>query len=358
MEINMRKIKLSLFIAMLGLLLASCSRDITEPMMSADPTKPTVADLSLSVDFIKDNADKPIAFSWSAADFGYAASITYTLQVSPTSTFSDNAVNLLSTQNLTANSTVRQIDNTMLGWGLTAGTEATLYYRVAASVTDNIVVYSEVKSKKLTPFKFQLDPDQYTIAYVPGSYQGWSPGADNGRLYSYNADSKYEGIIRFDDGTSATTQFKITVNPNWNGPNYGGTLTKSGNNYSGTLDPNGGNFEVTPACYQVTVNVNALTISMTKTDDWGIIGSAVPPYDWSSDVNLFYDGKYQVWTITADFKAGEFKFRANNDWGLNYGDTGADGTLNAGGDNIKLDADGNYTITFDAVNLTYTVKKN
>ena len=31
---------------------------------------------------------------------------------------------------------------------------------------------------------------------------------------------------------------------------------------------------------------------------------------------------------------GEIKFRANNDWGLNYGDSGADGIIDQDGDNI------------------------
>ena len=349
---------IALFVAMLGLLLVSCSRDITEPVVSSNPVKPAASDLSLTVDFTKANADSPISFTWSAADFGFASSITYTLQLSSKADFSANVQNLFSTQKLTGTSSVRQIDNVFLSWGLAAGTETTLYYRVAASISTDIVVYSDAKSKKLTPFKFQLDPDQYTVAYVPGAYQGWSPGAANGRIYSYNADSKFQGIIRVKDGTNANTEFKITVNPNWNGPNYGGTLTQTGNNYAGTLDPSGSNFSVKSAVYAFDVDINALTIKLTKTDDWGIIGSSVPPYDWSKDVKMFYDGKYQVWTITADFKAGEFKFRANDAWDLNYGD-GGNGTLSSSNaPNFKLSADGNYTISFDPVALTYTIKKN
>lgn len=102
-----------------------------------------------------------------------------------------------------------------------------------------------------------------------------------------------------------------------------------------------------------------MTISLTKTDDWGIIGSSIPPYDWSADVNMNYNGQRQMWEITGDFKAGDFKFRANDDWTLNYGDDGnKNGGLKAGGDNIALAADGNYTIRFDPVKLTYTIIKN
>ena len=46
---------------------------------------------------------------------------------------------------------------------------------------------------------------------------------------------------------------------------------------------------------------------------------------------------------------GEFKFRDGNDWTLNYGDTGGNGSLEPGGDNIASTA-GVYTITLDFSN--------
>ncbi len=49
---------------------------------------------------------------------------------------------------------------------------------------------------------------------------------------------------------------------------------------------------------------------------------------------------------------GEIKFRLNNDWETNYGDNGADGTLESGGSNIPVTA-GNYKIVVDFVNFTY-----
>ena len=73
---------------------------------------------------------------------------------------------------------------------------------------------------------------------------------------------------------------------------------------------------------------------------------------------MFYNGQRKVWEIILDLNVGAFKFRANDAWDLNYGDTGADGTLEAGGDNIAVTAAGNYTIRFDPVKLTYTMKKN
>ncbi|GJQ20062.1 MAG: hypothetical protein HBSIN02_04170 [Bacteroidia bacterium] len=345
-----------LLVTVIGLLLASCERDITEPVISSNPTKPAAAVVALPDSFNVNYADSVVTFSWSAADFGFPASVTYTVQMSDTANFSRNVADLITTQKLSGTKTVGDINTLILSWNYAIGTPVTVYYRIAASVSSSIAaVYSDAGSQVLTPYDAVIN---YPMIYVPGSYQGWSPGAVNGRLFSYGFDSQYQGIVRLVDGSNPTTAFKITVNPNWNGPNYGGTLTPSGNNYSGILDPSGPDYVVNAGTYAFTVNVNALTIALTKTDDWGIIGSAVPPYDWSVDVDMFYNGQRKMWEITADFNAGEFKFRANDDWSLNYGDNGADGTLDAGGANITLATAGNYTIRFDPVKLTYTVQKN
>lgn len=351
----MKNIKLIVFLATLGLAFVSCERDITEPVMSSNPSKSTLADLSLTVAFTVNNADSLMTFSWSAADFGFASSTTYALQLSPKSDFSSNVATLFTTQKLKGTAKVGDINTLMLSWNYAIGTPVTVYYRIAASVSTSLAaVYSDVKSKSLTPYDAVIN---YPMVYVPGAYQGWSPGADNGRLYSYGFNAQYSGIVRLKDGANAMVEFKITNAPDWSHTNWGGTLTKSGNNYSGTLDPSGNNFQVTAGTYAIAVNVTALTIALTKTDDWGIIGSATVN-GWNSDMDMFYNGQRKMWEITANFTVGEFKFRANDDWSLNYGDNGADGSLEAGGANIALSSAGNYTIRFDPVKLTYTVKKN
>lgn len=352
----MKNLTLTIVLAALGLLFASCESDISETVITSTPVKPTVADLSLTGQFTVNDAESLVTFSWSAADFGFSSSTTYVLQLSSQSDFSSNVGALFTTQKLGGTAKVGDVNTLILSWNFSIGTPVTVYYRVTASVSSSLaVVYSNVKSTSLTPYDAVIN---YPMIYLPGSYQGWSPGAENGRLYSYGFNSQYQGTVRLNDGTNATTEFKITLAPNWNGPNYGGTLTQSGNNYSGILDPAGNNYNVNAACYTFVVDANALTLSLTKTDDWGMIGSAVPPYDWSKDVDMFYNGQRKLWEITADFNSGEFKFRANDDWSLNYGDNGADGSLEAGGANVVLSSAGNYTIRFDPVKLTYTVKKN
>jgi len=54
---------------------------------------------------------------------------------------------------------------------------------------------------------------------------------------------------------------------------------------------------------------------------------------------------------------GEIKFRRDNDWGFNYGDDGANGTIENGGSNIKVEA-GLYKITLNLSAGTYKLEKD
>jgi hypothetical protein len=58
---------------------------------------------------------------------------------------------------------------------------------------------------------------------------------------------------------------------------------------------------------------------------------------------------------------GEFKFRANSDWGINFGDNNGDFKPEYDGSNLNITAAGNYTISLDLSsggNYAYTLKKN
>jgi hypothetical protein len=93
-------------------------------------------------------------------------------------------------------------------------------------------------------------------------------------------------------------------------------------------------------------------------DDWGIIGSATPG-GWDNDTDLAYDLATKKYSYNGALKAGEYKFRKDNKWDVNYGDKTGDLTLDTENDNnIKIATDGNYLITIDFKTLKYTVVKN
>jgi len=188
----------------------------------------------------------------------------------------------------------------------------------------------------------------YPVIYVPGGYQSgsgyggdWSPDVAP-MLGSVNSDNNYEGYVYF----AAAAEFKFTAGPNWD-------LNWGDDGADGVLDQNGANLSVSePGYYKMNVNTSDLTYTITKTD-WGIIGSATADA-WNSDQNMEFDATSKTWVAEIDLAAGEMKFRANDDWGINYGDNGADGTLEQDGANIAIAEAGSYKITMSLENPDYT----
>jgi len=166
----------------------------------------------------------------------------------------------------------------------------------------------------------------YALLYVPGDYQGWNP-AIAPSLASVNNDGSYEGYVNIPTG--GTYQFKLTSEPDWNGTNYGdggsGTLSTAGN--AGNLTVAAGGY------YKINANTTTNTWSASATT-WSLIGSFAAS-GWTNDVDMTFNSSSNSWTGTITTVAGDqFKFRANHDWLLNYGESGGQGSLVVNGDNL------------------------
>lgn len=184
------------------------------------------------------------------------------------------------------------------------------------------------------------------VATVWGAIGDATPGGwgDETPLTYNPALAAWTGAIHL-----AALEFKFRANHNWD-YNYGSTAKNS------TLDAGGSNIKVDlEADYAFTLDLshpNAYTYSANR---WGIIGSATAD-GWNSDQNMTWNPTTKVFTATINLVAGEFKFRANDDWAVNYG--GALTALTPGGDNIPVAAAGNYTITLDPWARVATITKN
>lgn len=106
----------------------------------------------------------------------------------------------------------------------------------------------------------------------------------------------------------------------------------------------------------VSLNASGYESVLDLSSPWGIVGSATPN-EWNGpDVPFYKTSQNNVFVAYTTLKEGEIKFRKNNDWAENLGDTGADGSLEAGGDNIKVTA-GTYKITMNLTTNSYNVEK-
>lgn len=171
----------------------------------------------------------------------------------------------------------------------------------------------------------------YELLNVPGGYQGWNETDDATALAKKGDANVYEGFLYF----AEATEFKFALGDWANSYGAGGT--------PGTLDPAGGNIMApNPGFYRITANLDALTYTIELVQ-FGLIGSSTPG-GWDNDTDMTYDVESGAWTLSVSLTAGEIKFRANDDWALNYGDDGADGLLEANGGNIAVARDGTYEI--------------
>lgn len=291
----------------------------------------------------EDQANNPLTVTWTAAEYGFRAATTYTVEVDRAGNNFANAVVLGSSTGLQLNTTVSKLNTALFTTlGLQGEVAWDIEMRLVAKVSPEVdLVYSQPISMKVTPYTVVII---YPKLFVPGSYQGWNPADEKTVIYSAKSDGKFEGYIYFAD---PNTEYKYNDGTNWYGDD----------NADGTLESAGGasNIKVAdPGMYRLNVNFNALTHTNAKIS-WGIIGDATPT-GWNSDTDMIYDAVENKLTITMDLIVGKIKFRANDDWPVNLGDDDANGSLEYGGADIAVTEAGNYTIDLILSGAIYTYK--
>ena len=356
----MKKVTI-IIMAILGIMyFQSCEKDKEGPFLSDSPDGPVLSSAlaGTSQVLLEDNEDDILGeFTWEPADYGFPAAATYFFQLDFAGNDFAGAMNLLNTNGLRASFTVGTINGTLMAMGATPEEPVDMEARIMAVLhTDIDTLYSNVISFTVTPFEKVII---YPRLFVPGDHNGWNAGDSSSVIWSANFNDRYEGYI---NTTGSPSGFKLLKVPAWEEDNTIGDPDGSGT--SGTLQIGswgGNNIVINTAAglHRIKADLTAATYSILRTE-WGIIGGAVPPYDWSVDVDMTYNPTERVLEVTLDLQQGDFKFRANDGWDLNFGDDEPDGIVNPGGSNIPIPEAGNYTITLDLSQAiyTYTVVKN
>ncbi len=326
------------------MLLWSCEKDETQAVAKTGTGLTLTAAQTALVLNAAAPTDTIESFSWTPVDFGFDAAVTYTLQLAKAGTdfAAAKEVNLGAGRGIKyTNADLNQL--ALVALGLPTGSVGQVEARIKAEVSSKLApVYSNVVPVSVTPYLVIIN---YPSLWVPGDHQGWSPSTAD-KISSVGDDGKYEGFVNIGGGS---LQFKLTSNPDWDHTNYGvGTSTVTGSDVTGTLSTSGDNLTVpAPGYYRIKANTNTLTWEAVKTD-FGLIGDAIPVTGWDSDQNMTYDAATKTWSITLNLDGGKsIKFRANDAWTINYGDNGADSSLEQDGANIAVPESGNYTVTLD-----------
>lgn len=342
--------KIVWFAALLPLVWACESYDappIIQQTGSALVSPENGSNLVLSIE----NAEQVISFEVSIPDFGMDGDVTYSLEMDAQGANFANPVELGTSTTTTIDLIAEELNEALVGKGLPVGTASNVEFRVKSSINVALrPIYGAVTTLAVTPYDAFVD---FPALYVPGDYQGWNPGNLNTVLKSVNFDKNFTGFVHILSGSG---EFKFTEEPEWvDGKNYGD------NGADGTLEnaSDASNLKVTKfGTYEVNVDMEAKTYTLSEPLLWGIIGDATPG-GWDAETPMNFNKDLNVLTITADLNAGAMKFRANQAWANNLG--GSDGNLEPDGDNISVAEAGNYTITLNFTEpgeVTYTLTKN
>ncbi len=352
-------IKPVLYITALAWLLAACKKDL--PVITLDTSnakEPALSATESSLVLLEARQNNTaVIFNWTKPEFNFPASFVHTLQFAKAGTNFASPVNESIGTELKKTYTEKAFNTLMLSLGLKAGQEGDIQVRVRSVMNDSVApLYSNSHAMSVTPYSLEQ------FLYVPGDHQGWSPSTAT-IIRSPDKNNKYEGYVYIGSGNR---KFKFTDAPDWSNGIFG-DANASGT--SGNIVSPGNDFLVASFGYwKVNADFVGKTWTSAKTD-WAITGSATPG-GWpdpnnvagTMDQDMTWDATNNVMTITLNLTAGEMKFRANDAWDINFGDDGANGSLEYGGANIAIASAGNYTITLDLKGgggkYTYNVKKN
>ena len=342
-----------------AIILSSCKKDEVKTVLNIGAA-PTLQANNTTLVLQQANANNDaVKFTYTPATFGFDAAVSYVLQIAKggTSFASASTTEVGLTNASPMEKTFKVVDfNRELLKIINYGTATPVEVRVKATVAaaappsySNVVTITATAYRDIIKYTF---PNALNIA---GNFQGWDPFTAPQIVKQNNGGyNGFEGYIVFN---AATPEFKMVKGDNWGAGDYGsagaGTLGNGGPNL--TLPSGGAGLT---GYYRVRANTTNLTWGYTKINTWGIIGAF---NGWGSSVPLTFNASTGVWSITRDMPTGEFKFRANDDWGINFGDNNADFKPEYDGSNLNISVAGNYTISLDLSvggNYAYTLKKN
>jgi hypothetical protein len=354
----MKKI-LTKYLALSGicmLILSACKKDgnlVTSNGGKAGTL--TVTSTNLVLDKTKfDSTSSIVTFNFSAANYGYSAAITNTLQIDlPGDNWKSPASVTLSAKTYSQSFSTADFNTLLLKLGVPAGTPTPIQARIQYSLSSTVTpTYSNTLSLTVTAFNL------VSYIYVPGSYQStitanqWIPATADS-LVSPTDNGVYTGYVYFQAGS----QFKITPANNWN--------TSYGDAGGGNISLSVGTNLTAPGAglYLLTVNTIKNTITYSPyIHTWSLIGTAA--IDWNTDVEMPFNQNANAYQVTyALNSSGQFKFRADDAWTIGLGDISpVTGQLTSNnGANINVPSNGTYLISLSFGNPllapTYTLVK-
>tara|TARA_R110002012_G_scaffold312248_1_gene522706 strand:- start:278279 stop:279628 length:1350 start_codon:yes stop_codon:yes gene_type:complete len=294
-----------------------------------------------------------VVFTWNPASFDVPTNVSYEIENSILGDFSDATVvsETTSDTNLTLSigklkelAELAGLDNDS---GSPEPDTGMLHFRVRAFVGDAISTTESFSPEQtITVFLPEATTgggsgiEIATWGVVGSGYNNWGAFTD-GEFYTTSQAGVIVSYVTLIDG-----EIKFRENNAWDSD-------LGDNDTDGTLEAGGSNIPVTAGNYKITINLNDNTYTMEEFS-WGVVGDGYNDWGATPDAKFYYDYTTDTFKVGVRLLTGQIKFRQNNQWTTDFGDTGADGTLEQGGDNINVTA-GHYLITLDFNNSVYSI---
>ncbi len=290
-----------------------------------------------------DDGQEVLTATWTAPNFGFNAAASYKLLIDVAGGDFSNPKTIAIGNALTKTFLKEDLNSKLNSLDITPNVATDFDFKVLTTLSDYSSILSEAKTISITTYPAILDLSTTWGVVGSATSGGWN-GPDL-PFFQTNVNNVYAAYVNLTDG-----EIKFRENNAWD-LNYGD------DGADGTLEQNGANIAVTAGSYKIVLDLADLTYTITPFS-WGIVGSATPNGWNGPDVPLIYDEYSDTFRAIVNLTDGDIKFRQNNAWDVNYGDTGADGTLESGGDNITITA-GAYLVTLnftDPDNPFYTIE--
>ena len=304
--------------------------------------------LSLSDDNLVLNeenaANEILTLTWTEPDFGFSAAALYSVQIDVQGGDFSNPQIISVGGAFDKTFTVEELNAKLLSLSMLPNEEGVASFRIKATLSEYQEIYSNTVNITVTPYSSLLDLSTSLGVVGSATPGGW--GNENILdlpFYTTATTNVYVAYVTLRNG-----EIKFRNNNDWS-ENWGD------DGADGTLDSYGANIAVSAGTYKIEVNFSSMTYTMEEYS-WGIVGSATTNGWGGPDMMFHYNSFQDDWRAVVTLGDGEVKFRFNNDWGVNYGDDGADGTMEANGANIAVSA-GHYLVTMNLNTQSYTMEE-
>lgn len=355
----MRFLKNTSYISLIVSFLMACNSDAEKITLSGFET-PALIPSQNDVTITKDNQDASVlSFVWTESELTTSNNSvgvsntqrTYLLQMDASSEFAEAKEFTLKVASKSF--TGSELNALALKYGLKAEQAGKLYFRVKATIAENMAtLISNTVTINVTPAP--AADDTKGIIYLPTKSSNFTDFGN--KLYSSADNGKYSGFVyanQWDNFRVYTTNNTVTATVYGSKPNELYVLDNSDSKWDIWYDEGG--------YFYVEADLNAKTWKKTKVNSLVLTGDF---NGWSTTATpLTYDPVTKLWTATCNISTIGWgvKFLVNEDWNWAYTDTNDDGYLEKTGDpNIMPKTTGIYKVTVDLSNpakLSYKFEK-